>query len=71
MDADGLACFQAMSYLHPSALGTLPVSSSPAPGKTPAVPPNLKDKRKVVSQRALEAKENLVQRRVSYKMAQE
>lgn len=74
VDADGLACFQAMSYLHPSALRTLPVSSSlasPAPGKTPAVPPNLKDKRKVVSQRALEAKENLVQRRVSYKMAQE
>ena len=36
-----------------------------------SVLPNLKDKRKVVSQRALEAKENLVQRRVSYKMAQE
>ena len=42
VDADGLVCVWHCPYLHPFALGTLPVSSplaSPAPGKTPRLCP--------------------------------
>ena len=75
MDADGLVCVRHcpisthllwgpfLCHLHWPHLLLERLQDS--------VLPNLNDKRKVVSQRALEAKENLVQRRVSYKMAQE